>query len=77
MENLICPLDGKPCEQDCPDRYHDQPEGGCVLTTFLELGGNILFISKRGEQDHERHTFEEAQAKASDAVADLLASKMA
>ena len=54
MEQLICPIDGKPCEQDCPDRYHDQPEGGCVLTTFLELGGNILFISKEGEQDHER-----------------------
>lgn len=26
MRQVICPLDGKPCEQDCPDRYIDQPE---------------------------------------------------
>lgn len=42
MKQLICPLDGKPCEQDCPDRYTDQPEGGCALTTAQELGANII-----------------------------------
>ena len=40
MKNLVCPLDGKPCEEDCPDRYIDQP--GCVLTTAQELGANII-----------------------------------
>ena len=28
MQDLICPLDGKPCEEGCPDRYVDHPEGG-------------------------------------------------
>lgn len=42
MKQVICPLDGKPCENDCPDRYKDQPEGGCFLTTAQELGANII-----------------------------------
>lgn len=42
MQEMICPLDGKPCEKDCPDRYIDQPEGGCWLTTAQELGGHVL-----------------------------------
>ena len=42
MKQLTCPLDGKPCEADCPDRYHDQPEGGCALTTAQELGAQII-----------------------------------
>lgn len=42
MEQLRCPLDGQPCEQDCPDRYKDQPEGGCLLTTARELGAKII-----------------------------------
>lgn len=42
MKQLICPLDGKPCEADCPDRYRDEPEGDCMLTTAQELGGKIL-----------------------------------
>lgn len=42
MEQLICPLDGKPCEKDCPDRYGDRPEGGCLLTTAQELGAKIF-----------------------------------
>lgn len=42
MKQLTCPLDGKPCKTDCPDRYHDQPEGGCHLTTAQELGAQII-----------------------------------
>ena len=38
MKDIICPLDGKPCEKDCPDRYIDHPGGGCFLTTAQELG---------------------------------------
>lgn len=42
MKQLICPIDGKPCEADCPDRYKDRPEGGCLLTTAQELGAQII-----------------------------------
>lgn len=38
MNQVICPIDQLPCEADCPDRYHDTPEGGCFLTTAMELG---------------------------------------
>mgnify|MGYP000034293190 CR=1 FL=1 len=41
-EDIICPLDGKPCEKDCPDRYIDHPGGGCFLTTAQELGAKII-----------------------------------
>ena len=42
MKDIICPLDGKPCEKDCPDRYIDHPGGGCFLTTAQELGAKII-----------------------------------
>lgn len=42
MKQLTCPLDGKPCAADCPDRYQDRPEGGCALTTAQELGAEIV-----------------------------------
>ena len=41
-KDIICPLDGKPCEKDCPDRYIDHPGGGCFLTTAQELGAKII-----------------------------------
>lgn len=42
IHDRICPIDGKPCEKDCPDRYHDDPRGGCLLTDTLEAGGKII-----------------------------------
>jgi len=42
MKQIICPIDGKPCEKNCPDRYTDWREGGCVLTTAQELGATII-----------------------------------
>jgi len=45
MSQIMCPLDGRPCEKDCPDRYRDRPDGGCTLTTLLELGGAVLTIT--------------------------------
>ncbi len=42
MKQLLCPLDGKPCEADCPDRYRDQPDGGCMLTMAQEMGAQIM-----------------------------------
>lgn len=42
MKQVNCPIDGKPCERDCPDRYIDHPGGGCVLTTAQELGAELI-----------------------------------
>lgn len=42
MKQVTCPLDGKPCGPDCPDRYRDRPEGGCPLTTAREAGATIV-----------------------------------
>lgn len=44
MKDRICPLDGKPCEKDCPDRFHDTPDGGCRLTIVQDMGGKLLFV---------------------------------
>lgn len=43
-ERPYCPLDGKPCEKDCPDRFHDTPDGGCQLTIVQDMGGKLLFV---------------------------------
>ena len=42
MKQRICPLDGKPCAPDCPDRCHDEPAGGCILTAAVEQGGKVV-----------------------------------
>lgn len=34
MKQRICPLDGKPCEKSCPDRYPNDPRGGCILVAM-------------------------------------------
>lgn len=44
MEVKICPIDGRPCEESCPDRYRDTPDGGCFLTTAIELGCNVFVV---------------------------------
>ena len=48
MSDSICPLDGKPCEKDCPDRFHDTPDGGCLLTMVQDMGGNVMTIEELG-----------------------------
>ena len=52
MQQIICPVDGQPCEPDCPDRFTDRPEGGCLLSMLAEQEGEdrtmpskILFLS--------------------------------
>lgn len=47
-ETIICPLDNRPCERDCPDRYTDRPEGGCLITTAFEQGCSLITL----EDDH-------------------------
>lgn len=44
MKQLICPIGKKPCDRDCHDRYPDQPEGGCRLTTAQEMGAKIVIL---------------------------------
>ena len=44
MKQIICPIDGKPCEKNCPDRYTDRAEGGCILSTAQELGAQIVCL---------------------------------
>ncbi|MGO5096083.1 hypothetical protein ACTQ34_09695 [Agathobaculum sp. LCP25S3_E8] len=43
-KDITCPLDNRPCEHNCPDRYIDRPEGGCLLTTALEQGCSLIAI---------------------------------
>lgn len=44
MNEIICPYDGRPCDPNCPDRYVDQPEGGCFLTTAAEMGSTVIIV---------------------------------
>lgn len=47
MEPVICPLDGRPCDTACPDRYRDRPEGGCLLTTTVAMSDvTIIMFNK-------------------------------
>ena len=46
--DVICPLDDTPCLKDCPDRYKDRPEGGCLLTTSLAAGCHVLTDNPNG-----------------------------
>ena len=48
MNEIICPIDGRSCDPDCPDRYVDQPEGGCILTTASELGCKVFILDEPG-----------------------------
>lgn len=43
MKPTICPLDNRPCERNCPDRYRHDPAGGCYLTTVVEYGAQIIW----------------------------------
>ena len=57
MRTITCPVDHLPCEQDCPDRYTNREEGGCLMTTLLEHGHTALMIapdtdSKGGKMKH-------------------------
>ena len=42
VKDIIYPLDGNPCEKDCPDRYIDHPGGGCFLTTAQGMGAKLI-----------------------------------
>lgn len=44
MSAVLCPLDGLPCAEDCPDRYRDEPGGGCLLTTLMEFADVMIVI---------------------------------
>ncbi len=46
VPQLLCPLDGKTCETNCPDRYVDQAEGGCLMTDVLKRGGAVIVLDE-------------------------------
>ena len=45
MQAIICPLDGAPCDPECPDRWNDRPEGGCLLSMLMEHSDASLITS--------------------------------
>ena len=47
MKDRICPIDGKPCEKDCPGRFNDTPDGGCLLTLYQDMGIPVLYTDGR------------------------------
>ncbi len=47
MKQRICPLDGKPCEKSCPDRYPNDPRGGCILVAIKWLQKRTLVVDPR------------------------------
>ena len=49
MQDVLCPFDGRPCEKTCPDRYCDTPDGGCIVTSVLELGGYVIPLNDDGD----------------------------
>lgn len=46
MNEIICPIDGRPCDPSCPDRYIDHPEGGCILTTVTDLTDVVIVVDE-------------------------------
>ena len=49
MQDRICPFDGKPCEKTCPDRFIDTPDGGCIATMVLDMGGQVIALNRAGD----------------------------
>lgn len=47
MNQITCPLDGTPCAADCPDRFYDREEGGCLLTMQIERGESVMVANVR------------------------------
>lgn len=47
MQTVICPIDNKPCDPNCPDRYWGELAGGCFLTTAIERGATAVIISTK------------------------------
>ena len=52
MQSIICPLDNTPCDPECPDRFHDTEEGGCILTLAAEMGCRVLYLDNVAENTY-------------------------
>ena len=48
MREVICPVDGRPCDPECPDRFTDRPEGGCILTMAADMGCKVFILDEEG-----------------------------
>ena len=53
MKQRICPLDGKPCEKSCPDRYKDDPRGGCILVAMHDMSEDYNAKKEGGDTMNE------------------------
>ncbi len=53
MKQRICPLDGKPCEKSCPDRYKDDPRGGCILVAMHDVSEDYNAKKEGGDTMNE------------------------
>lgn len=51
MNEVICPVDRRPCDPECPDRHVDRPEGGCILTTAAEIGCSVIILDTAEQED--------------------------
>lgn len=48
MQQIICPVDGQPCEAACPDRYRDREEGGCLLADLAAHADTVMILQEGG-----------------------------
>lgn len=53
MNDRICPLDGKPCEKSCPDRYPNDPRGGCILVAMHDVSEDYNAKKEGGDTMNE------------------------
>lgn len=53
MNDRICPLDGKPCERSCPDRYPNDPRGGCILVAVHDVSEDYNAKKEGGDTVNE------------------------
>ena len=53
MKQRVCPLDGKPCEKSCPDRYPNDPRGGCILVAMHDVSEDYN-AKREGEHMNEK-----------------------
>lgn len=58
---VICPVDGRPCAPDCPDRFYDRPDGGCLMTELQAHGASVLLISPLQKPGHKTPPADRAQ----------------
>lgn len=52
---VTCPYNGRPCEKNCPNRYWDRPEGGCLFADLAAACDAVIIFDEPRTQKEERH----------------------